>query len=295
MNKLRLHRNLRHDTEKGAMMLALWLLLFALLPVGHASAAPAFVQVKACVGSLVTSTTCNITGVAPGSTLIVNCKLSHLGPCTPTSAQVTWRLAISTDHPLTGWTNEIWYAYSAAGGTVNSTFRAGQTDAIRIVMGEFSGVASSNPVQTSSSRTGVPSNPCGNQPRCVMDPPNITTTESNELLILSVGTDSDLSDSVGFTAGTGWTWVHPVLPSIACGYNGEPAQKVCYEYRLAPTPGTYGGGNTTIVTDSFVSLLVAFKGTGGGDVTAPTAPKGVTISKLNTEAMIVRRIVNGTH
>ena len=158
MNNLRLHRNLRHDTEKGAMMLALGLLLFALLPVGHASAAPAFVQVNACVGSLVTSTTCDITGVAPGSTLIVNCKLSYRGPCTPTSAQVTWRLAISTDHPLLGWTNEIWYAYSAAGGTVNSTFSAGQTDAIRIVMGEFSGVASSNPVQTSSSRTGWPSN-----------------------------------------------------------------------------------------------------------------------------------------
>ena len=219
-------------------------------------------QEKSCVGSLVASTPCNVAGVVANSTLIAVCKLSIGGNCTPTSSGITWTQDISRTHTGLGWVLQVYSALIPAGGAVNTTFTSsGGATAIRIILTEFSGVATSSRVDATAASSGTGS---------AVSAGSVTTTAASELLVVGAGTDSDL---LGWSPGAGYTFANP-----NCNVNIEPDQKVCMEYKTSGATGNYTG-TLTINSDSWVAAMVAYRPTGGADTTPPAAPTGVQISQ----------------
>jgi len=145
---------------------------------------------------------------------------------------------------------------------VNTTFTSsGGSTAIRIILTEFSGVATSSRVDATAASSGTGS---------AVSAGSVTTTAASELLVVGAGTDSDL---LGWSPGAGYTFANP-----NCNVNIEPDQKVCMEYKTSGATGNYTG-TLTINSDSWVAAMVAYRPTGGADTTPPAAPTGVQISQ----------------
>ena len=207
----------------------------------------AWVKEQSCVGSLVASANCTISSVGPGHTLVLAVKLSIGGPMTVTSPGLTWIRDASRTHAGLGWIDEVWSLPNTPPGTIPITVTStGGATAIRIILNEFSGLATTSWVDKTVANSGTGS---------AVNTGSVTTTVDNDTLFVVAGTDSDL---LGWSPGPGYT-----IRNRNCSHDIEPDQKICVEDR-GPVPiGTYSG-TFTITPDSWVAILVAYKPSGGG-------------------------------
>jgi hypothetical protein len=132
---------------------------------------------------------------------------------------------------------------------------------MRIVLTEYSGIATSSHVGTSVSGQGT---------SATANAGNITTTGANYLIHVAAAADGN-DDADTFTPGPGYT-IHDLGPDP----NGS--DKTMTEHRVAATAGSYG---TTMgnLNDSWAAIAVAYKPSGGGGgSTAPVTPTGLTIT-----------------
>jgi hypothetical protein len=129
---------------------------------------------------------------------------------------------------------------SAAGITTITTHTTGGTEVV--VVAEFSGVITTNPLDQTGAMSGVTSTPYTS--------PSVTTTSAHELLIGYMG--SPIGGSTNTYTGTGG-W-------IVCAYKGLASyDEVVMAYQVVTSTGTYantgtftgGGSNTFTQISSF--------------------------------------------
>ena len=239
------------------------------------SAQPAYVQSG--YGECYPSTTCTVTFGVPGvpgvpvtagSLLVATVRTDNNGEAgtvqsvTSQPGNRTWtrdrRQVSPTDFFL-----EVWSLPNAPGGVTTVTVtQGGPADQQRIVLTEYSGVATSNHVDatTSGAATGATAN-AG----------NITTPGTDRLIHVAVAADGN-DDADSFTPGPGYT-IHDLGPDP---YGSD---KTMTQHRVAAIAGAYG---TTMgnIHDSWAAVAVAYKPSGsGGSVPAPAAPTNVRIVK----------------
>jgi hypothetical protein len=147
----------------------------------------------------------------------------------------------------------IFYAQNIAGGA--NTVMVSQTTpgTLRIAILEYSGVATSNALDKTSSAQGRSAAPNAG---------GVTTTTGGDLLLAGILT----VDPEIYTPGTGYT-AEAVIP-------GEPNTKLLVEQRIQINAGPAGGGATLGSSDPWAAVLAAFHPASNQCVQAP-AGRGV--------------------
>jgi len=230
-------------------------IFFVLCLVSSASAA--WVQQYSptgCCGSPITSTQFTVSNVGAGNLLVLAVRLSTSGTTTVTSPGATWTKDAHTTQSSLGWTLDVWSAPNVPGGNTPITVSiTGSGTSIRVIVNEYSNMATSSPAHKTSSASGTSSS---------VNAGSVTTTIDNCTLFAVAATDSDL---LGWGAGPNYTIRNQCT-------NGEPGQKICTEDRGPVAAGTYSG-NFTINSDSWAAIQVAYKFPSGiPDTTPPAAP-----------------------
>lgn len=170
---------------------------------------------------------------------------------------------------------EVWSCPNATGGDTTVTVKcSGPPDQMRIVLDEYTGIA------TSSHVNGTPVSDTDTS--ATANAGNITTTVSNAL-IHSAGAADGNDDADTFTPGPGYT-IHYLGPDPA------GSDKTMTQHRVAATAGSYG---TTMgrLNDSWAAVAVAYAPSGGADNTPPTLssfvvqPAGTSVVATFNEMM----------
>jgi hypothetical protein len=238
---------------KGPMplLLLLFFLIATLSLSGSAWSAPAFVdsQSFACTSSPCSDFRVTYIGATQGSLLVLSARASSAGTLTVTSPGLTWTRDIRES--TLGWVLEVWSAPNVSSGnhtiTVDST-----TDPTynRVLVTEFSGVATGSPTHKTASATGGSGQPT--------NAGSVTTTIDGCLLYAVAASDPD---GLTWVAGSNYTLRTP------CTVDGEPDQKLCAESRGPVSIGTYSNGFSTTI-NGWAAGLVAYAPAEG----TPTVP-----------------------
>jgi hypothetical protein len=131
----------------------------------------------------------------------------------------------------------IFYAENIAGSANTVTVSQTTAGTLRIAILEYSGVATSNALDQTSSAQGKSAAPNAG---------GVTTTTGGDLLLAGVlSVDPEI-----YTPGTGFT-AEAVIP-------GEPNTKLLVEQRIQSTAGPAGGGATLGSSDPWGAVLAAF-------------------------------------
>lgn len=238
------------------LILSIFALVSLIVIPAHAQTGPTYVQSRAAdndsTGQL--SITFN-NPVRAGSLLVVAIRMSNGGSATITSSppaawtQDAWRMSI-----VSGWSTGVYSAPNVTGGPTTVTASvSGGSDAVRMTIHEYSGVAATSPAYMTSNAASTSGS---------ANSASVTTTMANSLLFCSVATDSDL---LGFVAGSGYT------------LRANGGEKIQTEDRIAATVGTYSG-MMGLSSDTWAAILVAYKPSGGGStVPPPAAPSNLRI------------------
>jgi hypothetical protein len=249
-------------------------LLLLLLPAGLSYAAPAHVQSG--YGECYPETTCDVTfgvpgvpgvAVTAGDLIVVTIRTDNNAVTVGSVVSNPGNQTCTVDKrqlSVTDFYLEVWSCPNATGGdtTVTVTMSGGPPDQMRIVLDEYSGVATSSPVD------GTPVGDTGFPTSCA-DAGNITTTTANALIHVAGAADGN-DDADTFTPGTGYT-IHILGPDP----NGS--DKTMTQHRVATTAGTY---NTEMcnINDNWADVAVAYKGVKGGGVAAvPNSPQNLRL------------------
>jgi len=131
---------------------------------------------------------------------------------------------------------------------------------MRIVLTEYSGVATNTHVSATTSGQGT---------SATANAGSITTTAANSLIHVAAAADGN-DDADTFTPGSGYT-IHDLGP------DPSGSDKTMTQHRVAATTGSYG---TTMgnLNDSWAAVAVAYRPSGGGSTnTAPAAPENVRV------------------
>lgn len=190
--------------------------------------------------------------VTSGNLLIVFMRVST-GDGTPTGVTDTVGTTysqIGSAMSISGGTGYL-FAGTAAGSGANTVTIGGGAIA-RILVQEVSGLASPSLDQTNQA-TGTSAAPNSG---------NITTTAATWIFAGLVLTSYP---SVGATAGTGFT-----------GMNLSDGNKYGCEYQDAASTGTYAGAFTLPESNTWGTIVAAFKGSGGGSVSPSTLIATIT-------------------
>jgi hypothetical protein len=131
----------------------------------------------------------------------------------------------------------IFYAQNIAGGANTVTVSQTTPGTLRFAILEYSGVATSNALDQTSSAQGRSAAPNAG---------GVTTTTSGDLLLAGILT----VDPEIYTPGTGYT-AEAVIP-------GEPNTKLLVEQRIQLNAGPAGGGATLGSSDPWAAVLAAF-------------------------------------
>lgn len=202
--------------------------------------------------STVTTTTCVLTGVATGN-LLVAFGAAASGSITLTFSDNnsnSWSTAVTENTQTNGPSIAIGYApNSNSGDTTITLTRSGGTGAFYLAVMEYSGGATSTPLDQNSNAKGTSTSPSSG---------SITTTEDAELLIGGYGQSVQFSGGDVFTVDGGWTLVNELGTAAKYG-------KVYEQLEFAT--GTTDFGGTIAGTREWVAIIASFKpsaGDGGG-------------------------------
>ena len=164
-------------------------------------------------------------------------------------------------------TSAIYYAENIKGGANTVTVSMTVNAPLRFAILEYSGVATSNSLDTTAAATGTGK---------VASSGNTTTAVNGDLLLGSLSTVNGAT----FTAGTGYV-IRDSVP------NGSGA-KMITEDQIQAAPGTASATATLSASDTWGALLAAFKPAGGVAVPSisslnPTAgPVGTSVTITGT-------------
>jgi CSLREA domain-containing protein len=147
----------------------------------------------------------------------------------------------------------IFYAQNIAGGVNTVTVSQTTQGTLRIAILEYSGVATSNALDKTSSAQGKSAAPNAG---------GVTTTTNGDLLLAGILT----VDPEIYTPGPGYT-AEAVIP-------GAPNTKLLVEQRIQPAAGPAGGGATLGSSDPWAAVLAAFHPAANQCVHAPLNAAG---------------------
>lgn len=251
------------DRKTKPKLLFLTILFFALFGWGHfASAAPALVGYGTNdpnANGLYGTTDFTYTVQHNGALLVVAASLSDTLTTTVTSPGETWTLDTHAASSF-GDSVDIHSAVNVSAGTKNIHVASTSTRAIRVVVAEFSGMATTAPAaHRASSSSGVSGS---------INAGSVTTTIDNCILFAAARTDTDAQ---GWGVGPGYTFID--TPNA----EKEPDQKLGVEYRGPVAAGAYSG-TMTISSDIWAAGLVAYKPATSSDATPPAAPSGLSVN-----------------
>jgi hypothetical protein len=254
------------------MKLSLSCLALVLLTAVPGYAGPAFVQSG--YGECYPATTCTVrfgvpgiqgVNVTPGNLMVMTIRTDNNGAqCTSVTSQPgnqTWLVDRRQLSP-TNFYLEVWSRPNATGGSTSVTVTcSGPADQMRIVLTEYSGIATSSHVDdsvTSGAATSATAN-AG----------NITTLGANRLIHVAAATDGN-DDADTFRSGSGYT-IHDLGP------DPSGSDKTMTQHRVAATAGTYATTMSNL-NDSWAAIAVAYKpsGAGGGSDGGSSAPEAPT-------------------
>jgi MYXO-CTERM domain-containing protein len=137
---------------------------------------------------------------------------------------------------------EVWSRTNATGGATTVTVTcSGPPDQMRIVLTEYSGIATSSHVDATVAATDT---------GATADAGDITTTGPNRLIHVAAASDGN-DDADTFTPGPGYT-IHDLGP------DPSGSDKTMTQHRVAATAGDYG---TTMgnINDSWAAVAVAYR------------------------------------
>jgi hypothetical protein len=245
---------LRKRTVLMMFMKAVIALFFVavLLIVIPTSTKAAYIQSKADDNDSATSLQLTFDApVTAGSLLVLAVRMSGGGTSTVTSPGAVWTRDKHVQSIVSGWTLDVHSAPNVPGGTTTVTCTvSGSADSIRMMVHEYSGMATSSPAHKVASATGT-SGTANTGP--------VTTTIENCTLFCVTATDSDLE---GWAAGPGYT---------LRGDWEAAGEKICSEDRGPVAAGTYSGV-MSLNSDTWAAILVAYKPASPGN--GPPAPPG---------------------
>jgi hypothetical protein len=262
----------------------------AVYTISSRSGTPAFVQQCSSYGGYVETASCTLSGVGAGHALMIGVYVSGTVTPTITSSSGTPSSAISNLADYQGEMDTAILANTASGSITITATTSSYTN-IWISVSEYSGVATSSPLDTSATASLV-----GGWDATTVSTGNFTTTGANDLLwSMCYGIPSYVSWSAG-TAPITWTAV-----------NSYSSEGVIAEYGLASTAGTYYGQCATTITnggaDQASIMTVALKAGSSAPAAATptfspaagtyTSSQTVTISDTTSGATIYYT-TNGT-
>ena len=144
---------------------------------------------------------------------------------------------------------QISYFANIAGGASHSvTVQSTRSDGrLRVHLQEWSGLATSSPLDKTASATGYSSSPSSGN--------TATTAQNDEALIGFAATSADVRN---FTAGSGYTEVNEI----------DVVETSSDEYRIVTSTGDYAATFTLSATDSWRCLIATFLAAASGGATA---------------------------
>jgi hypothetical protein len=252
----------RSLTSRGARVaLVLGPLVVAALSTLAPSADAAIAQVQ--IGTL--KSTNSGTSVAPTlpaasttGTLLVVVLTSDAA--SSSSGPAGWTRAVSIFQSTNGWA-EIWYRPNNPGGITSATFTIPSAASVEAEMSEWSGVATSSPVDTTSTVTAT-----GTTSATV----SATNSASGDLGITGFTVKNGVTT---FTAGSGWTHL----------FTDTSIKESVGDYKLGLASGSVSETETANSSNSWAGAIATFKSAAGacsGGSLALTLPGSVTFGNL---------------
>lgn len=216
-------------------------------------------------GTVATDTLAYASNVTAGSLLILAAR--H-GSATASVSSVTdtlgntWTLAKRMDDP-SGHSHNIWFANSPTGGANTVTINIDETQSLRWIVLEYSGLGTASiDVSTSSIGSGTSADTGG-----------VTPTQSNVLAFSAC----DVNGVSGFTAGSGYT------------ERVEVATKIAAQDKVVASPSSITGAWTLDTSENWISSLVVFKGTTGASGSVVFSPgTGSVVTSPGTGTIIFK-------
>lgn len=213
-------------------------------------------------GSVSSTTMAFASNVTAGSAIIASSRLSS-GTATMTCSDNVNAGNYAADKTFADATNGITLCVqsklNAGAGATTVTFTPSATTTVRLIIDEFSGIATSSALDQTA--TGGPTGSTSPSTS------SVTTTQANELLFALITTSNSFG---GFTAGSGYTLDQTI------------ASKFYSEYQVVSSTGSYVG-NATITNDTWDAVLATYK--------APTST-AYTLSIAELSVPIVYEAVN---
>ena len=231
--------------------------------ISSGSGTPTFVQQCSSYGGYVETASCTLSGVGSGHALVIGVYISGSAAPTVTATTGTPSTAISNLADYQGAMYTYYLANTSSGSNTITATTTGYEN-IWITVSEYSGVATTSPLDTTGTASEV-----GGWDATTVSTGNFTTTGANDLLwSMCYGIPSYVQWSAG-TAPITWT-----------AANSYASAGLIAEYGDAGTAGTYYGQCATTTTnggaDAASIMTVALKAGSGAPTTAtPTfSPAG---------------------
>jgi hypothetical protein len=224
--------------------------------ISSGSGTPAFVQQCSSYGNYVSTVSCTLNGIGSGHALVIGVYVSNSYTPTVTATTGTPSSVISNLADYQGSMDTYILANTASGNnTITATTSSAEN--IWITASEYSGVATSSPLDTSATASEV-----GSWDSTTVSTGNFTTTGANDLLwSMCYGIPSYVQWSAGTTP---ITWI---------AANSNSTAGVIAEYGEAASAGTYYGQCATTTTNGgadYASIMTVALKSGSGTPTAAT-------------------------
>jgi hypothetical protein len=200
--------------------------------ISSSSGPPAYLQQCSSFGSYVETASCTLSGVGAGHALLIGVYVGGTVTPTITSSSGTPSTVVSNLADYSGEMDSAFLANTSSGSITISASTTSYTN-IWITVSEYSGVATSSPLDTSATASLV-----GLYDSTSVSTGNFTTTGANDLLwTMCYGIPSYVA------------WYAGAAPITWTGVNSYSAEGTFVEYGTAGTAGTYYGQCLTTSTN----------------------------------------------
>lgn len=161
----------------------------------------------------------------------------------------TWTKAKSQVQTTDGGFVSLWYVENTAGGACTVQVAYASAANVRLIVMEYSGVATSGALnQTNSAQADASS---------AVNAGAINTTQPEELIVVAARNDTNTT----FTAGAGYT--------LRTEQAAAPNTRLVYEDRVTSSSGSYSGLMTSSGNLLWAAVIVSFKGVGVASASRP--------------------------
>ena len=256
------------------LMVGLLLVAGALCPARGLAAGVALVQhTSKDAGTTTSSTLAFVSSNTAGNWIAVAIRAglssSQVFTVSDTNGN-TYKQAGQLGYTASAVTLAIYYAENIKGGANTITVSDTVSGPLRFAILEYSGVATSNSLDVAVAGQGASTSPNSG---------NLTTTANGDLLLSAIAT----ANSGTFTAGAGYT-IRDFVPA-------EPNTKLVSEDQIQASAGLASATATLAGSDTWGSILAAFKAGNGSGGTGPT----ITNLSQTTGAVGAQITITGTN